>query len=67
MAGRELLGKTLSTILLGSGFFVAANDADHRALHDRLFGTVVVARHRPPRASVAAGTERMTDEMPAMR
>jgi uncharacterized RDD family membrane protein YckC len=57
MIGRELPGKALSAVLFGFGFVAAAKDSDGRALHDRLFGTVVVARRPTIRPARALGVE----------
>lgn len=44
---RELLGKFVSTLILGFGYAWAAADPRRQALHDKIAGTFVVSGHPP--------------------
>jgi uncharacterized RDD family membrane protein YckC len=52
---RHTLGYLVSLLTLGLGFLLAAFDAEGRALHDRIAGTVVV-RERSGGGSSSSGT-----------
>ncbi|HEB13914.1 MAG TPA: RDD family protein [candidate division WWE3 bacterium] len=41
---RELVGKTASILFFGIGYYWAVFDADRRAWHDRIAGTIVVEK-----------------------
>jgi uncharacterized RDD family membrane protein YckC len=56
---RHTLGYLASLITLGLGFLLAAFDAEGRALHDRIAGTVVV-RERGGNSSHGGGVARPT-------
>ncbi len=45
---REVIGKTVSGLFLGLGFFWAIWDKDNQAWHDKIAGTVVVRRTSEP-------------------
>jgi uncharacterized RDD family membrane protein YckC len=51
---REIIGKWVSGLLFGLGYFWAIWDKDGQAWHDKIAGTVVVKR--PPAGPVSAGT-----------
>ena len=48
MVLREVIGKTVSGLFLGLGFFWAIWDKDNQAWHDKIAGTVVVRRPGDP-------------------
>jgi len=41
---REIIGKMLSSVVFGMGFFWALFDKDNQAWHDKLAGTVVIKK-----------------------
>jgi uncharacterized RDD family membrane protein YckC len=59
---RHLIGYPLSFFTLGLGFLVAAFNAQGRALHDLIAGTVVV-RNLPARRMVATGAAARTQRV----
>jgi uncharacterized RDD family membrane protein YckC len=52
---RHTLGYLLSLLTLGLGFLLAAFDAEGRALHDRIAGTVVVRERGGSNSSTTSG------------
>jgi uncharacterized RDD family membrane protein YckC len=47
MLVRDIVGKTVSGMFLGLGYFWAIWDRDAQAWHDKIAGTVVLRRRRP--------------------